>query len=479
MTSENRQRLRYVAGDFLATNLAWFVFNIIRYFQIVIPAGLPVPSLGDYYSIPPVILGQIFFPIVMMGIYFMSGYYNRPFFKSRIDELLTTFYTASIGSIVIFFLAVVDDPIPDKASNFELLGMLFGLLFGFVYAVRLTITRFGFKQIHRGKWIQPIVIIGLTSGARRLRHRMESYHGRGYKTVAYIDPSTAGGNAPSRDTFDGLPVRSLAEMPALKEEYRLTAVIFPEKHSQTEESGFSGLLNRLYPLEIPILITPTSLQLVSTKPKLADIAAEPFIDICSANMSESSRNMKRAGDIVISALALICLLPAFAVIALLVKRDSRGPVFYLQERIGFHKKPFRIIKFRTMVRDAENDGPRLATEGDTRITPVGQFLRKYRLDELPQFWNVLRGDMSLVGPRPEREFFIRQILEKAPYSTLLHQVRPGITSWGMVKHGYASTVDAMIERSRYDLIYLENISLLVDLKILLHTVNTVLTGRGI
>jgi lipopolysaccharide/colanic/teichoic acid biosynthesis glycosyltransferase len=167
------------------------------------------------------------------------------------------------------------------------------------------------------------------------------------------------------------------------------------------------------------------------------------------------------------------------VIALAVKREKSGSVIYSQERIGYHKHPFKIYKFRTMRADAEADGPSLSSDKDSRVTRVGRFLRKYRLDELPQFFNVLRGDMSLVGPRPEREYYIRQIVAKAPYYNLVHQVRPGITSWGMVKYGYATTVDQMIERLQYDLLYLDNISLQVDLKILFHTVNTVLTGKGL
>ena len=160
---------------------------------------------------------------------------------------------------------------------------------------------------------------------------------------------------------------------------------------------------------------------------------------------------------------LLALSPLMLILAAWIRLDSKGPVFYRQERIGFHKKPFRIIKFRTMIPEAEAEGPRLSAEGDERVTKCGRFLRKYRLDELPQFWNVLCGEMSLVGPRPEREYFISKILQKAPYYSLLHQVRPGLTSWGMVKHGYASTVDEMIERSRFDLIYLENISLMTDM----------------
>ncbi|MDE6669241.1 MAG: sugar transferase, partial [Muribaculaceae bacterium] len=165
--------------------------------------------------------------------------------------------------------------------------------------------------------------------------------------------------------------------------------------------------------------------------------------------------------------------------AILVRHSSPGPVIYSQVRIGYRQRPFDIYKFRSMRQDAESEGPRLSSEADTRVTPLGRVMRKYRLDELPQFWNVLKGDMSLVGPRPEREFFIRQIVRKAPYYTLVHQVRPGITSWGMVKYGYASTIEQMVERTRFDLIYLSNMSTLVDFKIMIYTVKTILTGRGV
>ena len=197
-------------------------------------------------------------------------------------------------------------------------------------------------------------------------------------------------------------------------------------------------------------------------------------------MPEWQKSVKRTVDIVVSTISLILLLPAFAVISFLIKRDSQGSVFYKQERIGRHGKPFNIYKFRTMYSDAESDGvPRLTGDNDRRITRIGSFLRKYRIDETPQFWNVIKGDMSLVGPRPEREYFAQRIVEKAPYYTLTYRIRPGITSWGMVKYGYAQTVDEMIERSKYDLIYLENMSLFIDIKIVLYTVRTVLTGKGI
>ena len=179
-----------------------------------------------------------------------------------------------------------------------------------------------------------------------------------------------------------------------------------------------------------------------------------------------------------SLIALVILFIPMLIVALTIKIDSKGPVFYSQERVGYKQKKFNILKFRSMTTDAEKSGPQLSSENDSRITKLGRILRKYRIDELPQFWNVLKGDMSLVGPRPEREYFIHKIVEKAPYYTLVHQVRPGITSWGMVKYGYAKNVDEMILRLRYDLIYLTNISILVDLKIIIYTVKTVFTGRG-
>ena len=197
-------------------------------------------------------------------------------------------------------------------------------------------------------------------------------------------------------------------------------------------------------------------------------------------MSAGGQNMKRFCDVVISAVAMVVLIPVYIAVGLIIKCDSHGPVLYKQERLGRHNKPFYIIKFRTMVENAEQQGkPQLSSDADPRITRVGHYLRKYRVDELPQFFNVLRGDMSIVGPRPERRYYAQQILEREPAYSLVHQIRPGITSMGMVKYGYAQNVDEMVERLRYDLLYLENMSLINDLKIIVYTVKIVFTGRGV
>ncbi len=189
-------------------------------------------------------------------------------------------------------------------------------------------------------------------------------------------------------------------------------------------------------------------------------------------------NIKRLLDVVLSILAMIILLPVFIGLAIGIKMSSKGPIFYNQERVGKFGKPFTIYKLRTMVNNAETNGPLLSSSNDSRITGIGQFMRRTHLDEIPQFVNVLLGEMSLVGPRPERKFYIEQIAQKAPYVTHLQKVRPGITSWGQVKYGYASDVDEMVERLQYDMVYLKNISLYVDFKILIYTVMECVKGKG-
>lgn len=188
--------------------------------------------------------------------------------------------------------------------------------------------------------------------------------------------------------------------------------------------------------------------------------------------------IKRMMDIVISAIAIVILSPLFIFTAFMVKRSSPGPILFRQERVGLHGRKFKMIKFRSMYADAEKTGPQLSSKNDPRVTPWGRIMRQYRLDEIPQFFTVLKGDMSLVGPRPERQFYIDQIVQRMPHFRLLQKVKPGITSWGQVKYGYAENIDQMIERAKFDLLYLENMSIAMDIKILVYTIMIVLQGRG-
>ena len=359
-----------------------------------------------------------------------------------------------------------------RIDNYELLLLLYGLQFVCVYAVRATITGNATALIHRGKWQFNTFIIGCGSKAvKQMRELEEPRHSLGYRIVGFIrvndetaDPEIADRTYP------------MEELPRLCQEMKIQELIVaPEEDNLVE---LHRLINTLYPLNLPIKLGTDEFNIISSRVRLTNIYGAPLIDMSNCAISEGGKNMKRMFDILVSAVALVLLSPLFVVLAILIKRDSSGPVFYQQERIGYRHRPFKIYKFRTMKSDAESGTPLLSEENDRRITRIGRVLRKYRLDELPQFWNVLKGDMSLVGPRPEREYFIRQIVERVPYYVLLHQIRPGITSWGMVKYGYARNIDEMIARLKYDILYLENMSLLVDLKIIIYTIRTVVTGKG-
>lgn len=481
MISENRQRAIYVACDLLATVSAWLVFIYIRFRMIEEVEGYS--SFASFLRIRPVILGLILFPLGMTGLYWLSGYYNKVFIKSRIEEFTTTLSTALIGTIAIYFLAIVDDPIPDRATNYELLMMLFGLMFGFVYLERLVITTINSHRVASGTIAFNTVYVGRVSEATDAKRRLESgnnsmshaFHVIG--VMPWESPGTEKSGQPqSLPAESGLSIVDFDDMASFCKENDVKTIVVTRTDCTPEE--LLSLINRLLPLEIPVLMSPSLVNVLTAKPRLNRLVADPFIDITTPYIAESTVNLKRAGDFVGALIAAILLIPVYLAIGIAVKCDSHGPVIYRQKRIGLHRKPFNIYKFRTMVPDAESDGPCLSRENDPRITRVGRFLRKYRLDELPQFINVVMGNMSLVGPRPEREHYIRQILEIAPYYTLLHCVRPGITSLGMVKHGYASNVDEMIQRMHYDLIYIENVSFTTDLKIIAYTITTVVSGKG-
>ena len=269
---------------------------------------------------------------------------------------------------------------------------------------------------------------------------------------------------------------AVEDIPALMDTGNVDEFVLAVESKSNKE--LLGILYSLYRYKRPIKVLADRFNMLS-KIQIRTIRGIPLVDVTDNNFSPAAQNIKLFLDKVCSVVALVLLSPLFAYIAWRVKKDSPGPIFFRQERIGYLGEPFMMYKFRTMYVNAEENGPLLASEDDCRITPFGRIMRKYRLDELPQFWNVLKGDMSLVGPRPERKYFIDEIVKKAPYYYLLHNVRPGITSLGMVKYGYAENVDKMIERMEYDILYYENMSLTLDLTILIYTVKTVITGKGI
>lgn len=461
------QRGKYILSDFLTASSAWVIFNIIRFEEHAVYYGYS--SLESYLTSSIVREGQILVPCFWIFLYWLSGYYNKPYGKSRLGEFSTTFITVSIGVTVLFFGIVLNDLPLSYQIYYKLFFSLYALQFCLTYIVRLWITQDCLNKIKSGKYALKILIIGCGHKAQQIAGELKK---QGYAICGFIRTELD-----SRTVIPASEVQgSWTSLDICIQKFAVDELVIAL--DITNDQQLIEKLYSLYHYKIPIKVLLSESHPL-TRGQLKTIYGSPLVDVTDNNFSETGKNIKWLMDKVLSVLALLLLSPLFLYISLRVKRDSDGPVFFRQERIGYRGKPFQIYKFRTMYIDAEDSGPSLSKENDPRITSFGHTMRKFRMDELPQFWNVLKGDMSIVGPRPERRFFIDRIVRLAPYYYLLHNVRPGITSLGMVKYGYASTIDQMVERLRYDILYYENMSLTLDITILIYTIKTVFTGKGI
>ena len=464
---KSKQAGKYILSDFISASVAWLLFNILRYEVFAIDEG--ADSLLDYLQYPGVLGGQVVIPLFWLVLYYFSGYYNKPFGKSRLTELFSTFITVLIGTVFVFFALLLDDIPRSIDIYYKLFFGMFGLQFFITYIPRLLITQSGMRKIKNREWAMKVLIIGAGGKAVRIAHDL---YRLGYDICGFVSEDERTPVKADRNQVLG----TVEDIPVLMEKENVDEIVLAVESKNNK--ALLGILYSLYRYKRPIKVLADRFNMLS-KIQLRTIRGIPLVDVTDNNFSPAEQNIKLFLDKVCSVVALLLLSPLFAYIAWRVKKDSPGPVFFRQERIGYLGQPFWMYKFRTMYVNAEENGPSLSSEDDLRVTPFGRIMRKYRLDELPQFWNVLKGDMSLVGPRPERKNFIDEIVKTAPYYYLLHNVRPGITSLGMVKYGYAASVDKMVERMEYDILYYENMSLTLDLTILIYTVKTVITGKGV
>ncbi|MDL2222004.1 sugar transferase [Parabacteroides sp. OttesenSCG-928-N08] len=462
-----QQRGKYILADWVAAIVTWLLFNWLRYEELAVYEGFS--SLRNYLMYHQVWKGQLLVPIFWLLLFALSGYYNKPFAKSRLTEFFSTLITVTIGVVFLFFAIILND-LPRKYEvYYELFFILWGIQFLSTYIPRLLITLDGIRRIKRREWSARVLIMGVGRQAGRLA---DDLYKLGYTIVGFVEIEEEGEPAVASDLIVGRFAEMAEMMPRLAVDELVLAPDSADMHRQL------SILHALYSYGVPIKVLADNSNMLS-RVNIKTIHGEPLVDLTDNNFSEAEKNIKWLFDKVIAVVALVVLSPAFLYVAWRIRRESEGPVFFRQERVGRFGKPFLICKFRTMYLNAEEQGPLLSVENDSRITPFGRIMRKYRIDELPQFWNVLKGEMSLVGPRPERPYYIHQIVKEAPYYYLLHNVRPGITSLGMVKYGYATNVEQMIERLKYDILYYENMSLVLDITILIYTVKTVVTGKGV
>lgn len=469
--NQRRQIAKYIAADIIAALLAWFVFFTFRKVYV---EHLNFNLFNQFLNDRNFFSGLLFLPAFWVSLYAVSGYYNNIFRRSRLGEVGQTAIHAAVGVIILFFAIILDDSVPVYTKYYQLGLVLLGAHFFITLFFRLVLTTRTNHRIHRRVLGFNTLLIGGDAKALEIYNEIEGQRkSSGNRFVGYVNGSTAiphviDAHLKCLGTFDD--IKNIITQQQIEE-----VIIAIENN---EHHHIENIIAELEECDVIIKIIPDTANLLSGQVKMTAIFGAPLIEVNPQLMPTWQKTFKRVFDIAVSLLFFTFFSPVYLFTAAMVYFTSKGPVLYSQQRIGKHGRAFNIYKFRSMRIDAENGTPQLASKDDGRITKWGRFMRKTRLDEIPQFYNVLKGEMSIVGPRPERQYYIDQIVQKAPHYRFLLKVQPGITSWGQVKYGYAENVDQMVERLKYDILYIENMSLALDFKIMIYTVSTVLKGSG-
>lgn len=463
--------LLYAVADFIAAAIAWFLFLYYRkqyYFPQSFDTFVRKIVANEWFNI------LFFIPLAWVILHIFSGAYYNPYRKSRITEIYRTLIISVLGSLALYFLIFLNDFRDDLQYYYKTFFVYLTIQFICTSIGRFLILNYIKRNINKGIFAHNTLIIGGNNKAIQIYQEILSNRVRlGYAFKGFVYSDESGSNGLS--SF--LPkLGSIHELEKIIKEHDIEEIIIAI--DSVEHNKLEYILSQLSHSKTIVRITPDMYDIISGTVKTSNVWGAILIEIYPELMPDWQRVFKRFLDIVISITVLILLLPLYIFAAIKVKLSSPGTILYKQKRIGLYGKTFWIYKFRSMIANAEQNGPALSSENDVRITKWGKVMRKWRIDELPQFYNILKGEMSLVGPRPERKHFIDIIATQYPHYKYLHRVKPGLTSWGMVKYGYAENTAQMIERMKYDLLYIKNCSLALDFKIMIYTVIVILQGRG-
>jgi exopolysaccharide biosynthesis polyprenyl glycosylphosphotransferase len=466
------QIIKYLIFDLIGIIIAWFLFIYYRSKTTSNTSLLDIiptqPSNKFYF-------GFVLFTLFWLILFSLAGFYNDIFRKSRMRELGNSLGITLVGTLVLFFALMNKDVVLSSMLYFKLFYTLFLLIFLFTYFPRLVITSLTIHRIHTRKYGYPTIIVGNGVKALELYNELQAQvKSQGYKIIGYVGVGAKTDNGLSTIIPYLGDINAIAKIIQTNNVEEVLLAL-----DNTDNKIMLKLINDLLSLNVVIKAIPSLYDYLTGRVKMSEIFSAPLFTISFELMPTWQVKIKQFMDYFLAALASIILLPLVLIICIIIKITSKGPIIHRQERVGQYGKPFTLFKFRSMYNDSEISGPALSSKADRRVTPLGRFMRKTRLDEIPNFINVLKGEMSLVGPRPERQFFVDQIVKIAPHYIHLQKVKPGITSWGQVKYGYAENIDQMVERLKYDLLYIDNMSIKVDLKIIIYTLITVFKGKGV